>query len=148
MVLNVPLRFLNMVMKSLIGFWIVLLMSTSMLTRQERHHAECNKIVKRPSFYLKQAWLHNKNTSLAAPGALAHHLQHVPPSKSKMAARGLKNGRQGLERPLSQNKFLARATSLYISRIVPCLPACCVTNFLGTSRDVVRCRTVQLNWFW
>ena len=44
-----------------------------------------------------------ENTSLAAPGALAHRLQRrnacnaAPPAKSKMAARGPQNGRWGLE---------------------------------------------------
>ena len=42
----------------------------------------------------------NKNTSLAATGALAHRLQRRTPAKSKMAARGPQNGRGGLERCL------------------------------------------------
>ena len=46
------------------------------------------------------------NTSLAAPGALAHRLQRrtacnaALPAKSKMAASGPQNGRRGLERCL------------------------------------------------
>ena len=46
------------------------------------------------------------NTSLAAPGALAHRLRRrtacnvALPAKSKMAARGLQNGVRGLERCL------------------------------------------------
>ena len=39
-----------------------------------------------------------KNTSLAAPGALAHRLQTPPPAKSKMAARGPQNVQHSLER--------------------------------------------------
>ena len=47
-----------------------------------------------------------KNTSLVAPGALAHCLQcrtacnTTSPAKSKMAARGPQKGRRGLERCL------------------------------------------------
>jgi len=46
------------------------------------------------------------NTSLAAPGALAHRLQRrtacnaAPPAKFKMAVSGPQNGRRGLERCL------------------------------------------------
>ena len=49
-------------------------------------------------FYLWIKWDLNLNTSLAAPGALAHRLQRITacnaslPAKSKMAARQPKNG--------------------------------------------------------
>ena len=53
-------------------------------------------------------WESHINTSLAAPGALAHRLQRrttcnaAPPAKSKMAARVSQNGRS---KQLSLNKF-------------------------------------------
>ena len=61
-----------------------------------------------------------KNTSLAAPGALAHRLQRraacnaTPPAKSKMAARGRQNGRRGLERCLPLGFWMFRKTSFLI----------------------------------
>ena len=59
--------------------------------------------MKIPSYYTHWPKI-NKcfNTSLAAPGALAHRLQRrnacnaVPPAKSKMAASGPPNGQRGL----------------------------------------------------
>ena len=54
------------------------------------------------------------NTSLVAPGALAHRLQRLqnpkwPPGGPKMAARGPQNGGQGLERDLTLGYWPFRA---------------------------------------
>ena len=56
------------------------------------------------------------NTSLAAPGALAHRLQRrtacnaAPPAKSKMAFRGPQNGWRGLERGVTLGYWPFQAT--------------------------------------
>ena len=50
------------------------------------------------------------NTSLVAPGALAHRLIAAPPAKSNMAARGPQNGRRSLERGVTLVYWPFRAT--------------------------------------